>query len=121
MKQKSEETRDLRRLSECLTSLGVREVFNLFFSTCLQPDEAAKKAKSYLVESHGIQTALEISTGNSRAQCLAKLGRILATENKFLEARDTIQQAIDIRIQHGEQDSAMLGATYNDLAGKLVY
>ena len=120
LKQRSEEMGDLRRLSECLTSLGVREVFNLFFSTCLQPDETAEKAKRYLVEAHGIQTALGISTGNSRAQCLAKLGRILATENKFHEARDTIQQAIDIRIQHGEQDSAMLGATYNDMAGELV-
>ena len=70
-------------------------------------------------ESQGIQTALEISTGNSRAQCLAKLGRILAKENNFREAKDKIQQAIEIRIQHGEQDSVMLGATYNDMAGEL--
>ena len=118
LKQKSEEMEDLRRQSECLTSLGIREVFNLFLSTCLQPDEVAVKAKTYLVESQGIQTALEISTGNSRAQCLAKHGRILAKENEFREARENIQQAIDIRIQHGEQDSVMLGATYNDMAGE---
>ena len=119
LKQKSQEIGDQKRLSECLTSLGIREVFNLFFSTCLQPEETAEKAKRYLVDSHGIQTALEISTGNSRAQCLAKLGRILAKENNFLEATDKIQQAIDIRKNHGEQDSVMLGATYNDMAGEL--
>ena len=119
LKQKSQEIGDQKRLSECLTSLGIREVFNLFFSTCLRPEETAEKAKRYLVDSHGIQTALEISTGNSRAQCLAKLGRILAKENNFLEAKDKIQQAIDIRKYHGEQDSVMLGATYNDMAGEL--
>ena len=119
LKQKSQEIGDQKRLSECLTSLGIREVCNLFFSTCLQPEETAEKAKRYLVDSHGIQTALEISTGNSRAQCLAKLGRILAKENNFLEATDKIQQAIDIRKNHGEQDSVMLGATYNDMAGEL--
>ena len=119
LKQKSQEIGDQKRLSECLTSLGIREVFNLFFSTCLQPEETAEKAKRYLVDSHGIQTALEISTGNSRAQCLAKLGRILAKENNFLEAKDKIQQAIYIRKNHGEQDSVMLGATYNDMAGEL--
>ena len=119
LKQKSQEIGDQKRLSECLTSLGIREVFNLFFSTCLQPEETAEKAKRYLEHSHGIQTALEVSTGNSRAQCLAKLGRILAKENNFLEAKDKIQQAIDIRKHHGEQDSVMLGATYNDMAGEL--
>ena len=117
--QKCQEMGDQKRLSECLTSLGIREVFNVFFSTCLQPDEAAEKAKSYLDESQGIQTALEISTGNSRAQCLAKLGRILAKENNFREAKEKIQQAVKIRIQHGQQDSVMLGATYNDMAGEL--
>ena len=124
LKLKSEEMEDEKRRSECLTSLGIREVFNLFFSTCLQPEETAEKAKRYLVDSHGIQTALEISTGNSRAQCLAKLGRILAKENKFREARDMIQEAIEIRKKHGEQDSVMLGATYNDMAGEssaLIY
>ena len=120
LKQKSQEMGDQRRLSECLTSLGIREVFALFLSTCLKPDEAAEKAKHYLEEAQGIQAALEINTGNSRAQCLAKLGRILAKENKFREARDKIQQAIDIRIPHGEQDIVMLGATYNDMAGELL-
>ena len=130
LKHKSEEIGDQKRLSECLTSLGIREVFNLFFYTCQQPketDEKAKrqhkktteKAKQYLVDSHGIQTTHKINTGNSRAQCLAKLGRILAKENKFREAKDKIQQAIEIRIQRGEQDSVMLGATYNDMAGEL--
>ena len=120
LKQKSQEMGDQKRLSECLTSLGIREVFHLFLSTCLQPKEAAEKAKKYFVESQGIQSALEISTGNSRAQCLAKHGRILAKENKFPKAREKIEQAIDIRIQHGEQDSVMLGATYNDMAGEFI-
>ena len=133
LQQKSEEMKDRKRLSECLTSLGIGEVFNLFFSffsTCLQPEETdekakqqhketAGKAKRYLEHSCEIQTALEINTGNSRAQCLAKLGRILAKENKFREARDMIRQAIEIRIQHGEEDRVMLGATYNDMAGEL--
>ena len=119
LKLKSEEMGDRKRLSECLTSLGIREVFNLFFSTCLQPEETAEKAKRYLEHSRGIQTTLKINIGNSRAQCLAKLGRILAKENKFREARDMIRQAIEIRIQHGEQDRVMLGATHNDMAGEL--
>ena len=118
LKQESQEMGDEKRLSECLTSLGIREVFALFFSTSLKSDEAVQKAKNYLVDAQGIQTALKINTGNSRAQCLAKLGRILAKEKKFREARVKIQQAIDIRIQHGEQDSVMLGATYNDMAGE---
>ena len=119
LKQKSEEMKDRKRLSECLASLGIQEVFNLFFSTCLQHEETAEKAKRYLEHSRRIQTALDINTGNSRAQCLAKLGRILAKENNFREARDMIRQAIEIRIQHGEQDSVMLGATHNDMAGEL--
>ena len=129
LQQKSEEMKDRKRLSECLTSLGIGEVFNLFFSFSLQPEETdekakrqhketAEKAKRYLEDSREIQTALEINTGNSRAQCLAKLGRILAKENKFREARDMIRQAIEIRIQHGEEDRVMLGATYNDMAGE---
>ena len=118
LKQKSQEMGDRVRLSECLTSLGIREVFALFLSTCLKPDKAAEKAKHYLEEAQGIQVEQEINTGNSRAQCLAKLGRILAKENKFREARDKIEQAIDIRIQHGEQDIVMLVATYNDKAGE---
>jgi len=106
---------DQKRLSECLTSLGIREVFNCFVSPCL-PDDAAEKAKNYLVEADGIQTTLEINTGNSRAQCLAKRGRCLAKEGKFREAKEKIEKAIEIRKEHGKEDSVMLGATYNDLA-----
>lgn len=60
---------------------------------------------------------LGISTGNSRAQCLAKLGRCLVKEQSFTEGKEKIRQAIDIRKARGEADIVMLGATYNDLAG----
>ena len=54
---------------------------------------------------------------NSRAQCLAKLGRCLVKEQSFTEGKEKIRQAIDIRKARGEADIVMLGATYNDLAG----
>ena len=117
LKKKSEDMGDRKRLSECLTSLGIREVFNCFFSPCL-PDEAAERAKDYLVEAEGIQTALRINSGNSRAQCLSKSGRCLAKGSRFRDAKEKIQQAIDIRQRRGDEDIVMLGATYNDLAGE---
>jgi len=117
LRKKSQEMRDQRRLSECLTSLGIEQVFHC---SCLPGlcDVAAERAKEYLAEGDGIQSDLDLSvnTGNSRAQCLSKLGRCLAKEGKFREGREKIQQAIDIRQRHGEEDIVMLAATYNDMA-----
>ena len=118
LRKKSEEMRDQRRLSECLTSLGIKEIFHCSCSPGLC-DEAAEQAKKYFVEADRIQSSpdLSVNTGNSRAQCLAKLGRCLVKEGQFLEGREKIQQAIDIRQRHGEEDIVMLAATYNDMAG----
>ena len=116
-----EEMGDEKRLSECLTSLGIKEVFNCSCSPGLC-DEAVGRARKYLVEADRIQSSPDhcINTGNSRAQCLAKHGRCLAKEGKFREGRDKIQQAIEIRQAHGEEDIAMLAATYNDMAGDCI-
>ena len=118
LRKKCEGMEDQKRLSECLTSLGIKEVFHCSCSPGLC-DEAAGRAREYLVEADRIQSSpdLSINTGNSRAQCLAKLGRCLAKEGKFLEGRDKIQQAIKIRQTHGKEDIVMLAATFNDMAG----
>jgi len=117
LRKKSEEMRDQKRLSECLTSLGIKQVFHCSCSPGLC-DVAAERAKEYLVEGDRIQSSLDldINTGNSRAQCLSKLGRCLAKEGQFLEGKEKIQQAIDIRRRHGDEDIVMLAATYNDMA-----
>ena len=119
LRQKCEEMGDEKRLSECLISLGIKVVFNCSCSPGLC-DEAARRAREYLEEADRIQSSPDhcINTGNSRAQCLAKHGRCLAKEGKFREGRDKIQQAIDIRQTHGEEDIVMLAATYNDMAGE---
>ena len=121
LRKKSEEMRDQKRSSECLTSLGIKQVFHC---SCLPGlcDIAAERAQEYLVEGDRIQSSLDlnINTGNSRAQCLSKLGRCLAKEGKFLEGKEKIQQAIDIRQGHGDEDIVMLGATYNDMAGRWI-
>ena len=85
-------------------------------------EAAAERAKEYLVEGDRIQSSLDlnINTGNSRAQCLSKLGRCLAIEGKFREGKEKIQQAIDIRQRHGDEDVVMLAATYNDMAGTWI-
>ena len=121
LRKKSEEMRDQKRLSECLTSLGIKQVFHCSCSPGLC-DLAAERAKEYLVEGDRIQSSLDldINTGNSRAQCLSKLGRCLAKEGKFLEGKQKIQQAIVIRQRHGDEDIVMLGATYNDMAGTWI-
>ena len=118
LRKKCEGMEDQKRLSECLTSLGIKEVFHCSCSPGLC-DEAAGRAREYLVEADRIQSSpdFSINTGNSRAQCLAKLGRCLAKEGKFLEGRDKIQQAINIRQTHGKEDIVMLAATFNDMAG----
>ncbi|KAL9986236.1 hypothetical protein ACROYT_G000347 [Oculina patagonica] len=115
LRKKCEEAKDQKRLSECLTSLGIKEVF----SCCCSPGlcyKAAARAKTYLIEADRIQSSLGINNGNSRAQCLAKLGRCLVKEHNLIEGKDKIQQAIDIRKARGDEDIVMLGATYNDLA-----
>ena len=116
LRKKCEGMEDQKRLSECLTSLGIKEVFHCSCSPGLC-DEAARRAREYLVEADRIQSSpdLSINTGNSRAQCLAKLGRCLTKEGKFLEGRDKIQQAINIRQTHGKEDIVMLAATFNDM------
>ncbi len=117
LRKKCEEMGDQKRLSECLTSLGIKEVFNCSCSPGLC-NKAAARAKTHLMEADRIQSSLGINDGNSRAQCLAKLGRCLVKERDFSEGKGKIQQAIDIRKARGDEDIVMLGATYNDLAGE---
>ena len=119
LKKKCEGKGDQQRLSECLTSLGIKEVFNC----CCTPglcDEASQRAKAYLEEADRIQNDLEITSGNSRAQCLAKLGRCLA-QQRDPQGKPKIKEAIRIRLNdHSDEDicRVMLGATYNDMAGE---
>ena len=121
LKDKCQQLQDKERLSDCLTSLGIKKAFSCFFSPHLSV-EAGKIAKDYFMEADRIQTDLPINTGNSRAQCLAKYGRCVSIiDGKFAEGKEMIQKAIDIRKTHGEEDRVMLGATYNDLAGKAPF
>ena len=119
LKKKCEGKGDQQRLSECLTSLGIKEVFNC----CCTPglcNEASQRAKAYLEEADRIQNDLEITSGNSRAQCLAKLGRCLA-QQRDPQGKPKIEEAIRIRLNdHSDEDicRVMLGATYNDMAGE---
>ena len=119
LKKKCEGKGDQQRLSECLTSLGIKEVFNC----CCTPglcNEASQRAKAYLEEADRIQNDLEITSGNSRAQCLAKLGRCLA-QQRDPQGKPKIEEAIRIRLNdHSDEDicGVMLGATYNDMAGE---
>ena len=118
LKDKCQQLQDKERLSDCLTSLGIKETFSCFFSPHLSV-EAGTKAKNYFMEADRIQSDLSIDTGNSRAQCLAKYGRCISIiDGKFAEGKEMIKKAIAIRKTHEEEDSVMLGATYNDLAGK---
>ena len=120
LKFKCQQLQDKERLSDCLTSLGIKETFSCFFSPHLSV-EAGKRAKRYLMEADRIQTDLSINHGNSRAQCLAKYGRCVSViDRNFGEGKEMIKEAIDIRKRrHGEEDIVMLGATYNDFAGEL--
>ena len=68
LKKKCEDKGDQQRLSECLTSLGIKEVFNCSCTPSLC-DEASKRAKEYLKEVDRIQYNLGITSSNSRAQC----------------------------------------------------
>ena len=121
LKDKCQQLQDKERLSDCLTSLGIKKAFSCFFSPHLSV-EAGKIAKTYFMEADRIQTDLPTDTGNSRAQCLAKYGRCVSIiDGKFAEGKEMIQKAIDIRKTHGEEDRVMLGAIYNDLAGKAPF
>ena len=112
------ELQDEGRKSDCLTSLGIKETFSCFFSPHLSV-EAGERAKNYFVEADKIQRKVPINSFNSRAQCLAKYGRCVSfIDGEFVQGKEMIQKAIDIRKRHGGEDSVMLGATYNDLAGE---
>ncbi|XP_044172451.1 uncharacterized protein LOC114973113, partial [Acropora millepora] len=130
--KKCREMGDQQRLAECLTSLGIKEIFNCICATGLS-DEAIKQARRFLDEADEIQTHLQVNKGNSRAQCLAKLGRCLVKgDNKergkaMIEAAIRIRKAtIDTPIDHEEEGGenvcyVMLGATYNDKAVALSF
>ena len=127
--KKCREMGDEQRLAECLTSLGIKEIFNCLSVTGLS-DEAIKQARRYLDEADEIQTRLQVSKGNSRAQCLAKLGRCLVKSDDKERGMAMIKDAIRIRkaaintpVDHEEEGGenvccVMLGATYNDKAGE---
>ena len=130
LKRKCEDMRDQRRLSECLTSLGIKEVFDCLCPPCIC-DAASARAKNFLQEADRIQTELNIDNGNSRAQCLAKLGRCLAKDGETREEGKTmIDKAIRIRqsaVEASDDEEVgkdvckvMLGATYNDKGGETI-
>ena len=127
--KKSEEMGDQRRLAECLTSLGIKEIFNCICTTGLC-DKAIERVRRFLDKADKIQTRLQIKKGNSRAQCLAKLGRCLVRRDGKERGKAMIEDAIRIRKaaietrdDHEKEGGenvchVMLGATYNDLAGE---
>ena len=117
LRQRCEEMKDKTRLSDCLTSLGLKEVFSCSCPPIGPCALHAERAKEYFTKADRIQSNLGVKKGNSRAQCLAKLGRCLATEGFFEEAKEKVQQAIRIPSE-GQDDDVMLGATYNDLGGR---
>ena len=117
LRKRCEEMKDQTRLSDCLTSLGLKEVFSCSCPPIGPCALHAEIAKEYFTKADRIQRNLGLIKGNSRAQCLAKLGRCIATEGFFEEAKEKVQQAIRIRSE-GQDDDVMLGATYNDLGGR---
>ena len=118
LRKRCKEMKDQTRLSDCLTSLGLKEVFSCSCPPIGLCASAAEVAKEYFTKADRIQRKLGVKTGNSRAQCLAKLGRCLAKEGYFEEANEKVQQAINIRWAQGKNDIVMLGATFNDQGGK---
>ena len=127
--KKCKEMGDQQRLAECLTSLVVKEIFNCICSTGLC-SKAIERARSSLEEAHRIQSHLQVNKGNSRAQCLAKLGRCRVRSGETERGKAMIEEAIRIREaavetpdDHEEEGGenvcyVMLGATYNDKAGE---
>ena len=118
-----------RRLAECLTSLGIKEIFNCI---CATPPckKAVERARLCLDEADEIQTNLQINKGNSRAQCLSKIGRCPVKSDDKEGGKALVEVAIDIRkaaietpSDHEEEGGenvchVMLAATYNDKAGE---
>ena len=117
LRKRCEEMKDQTGLSDCLTSLGLKEVFSCSCPPIGPCALHAEIAKEYFTKADRIQRNLGVEKGNSRAQCLAKLGRCIATVGFFQEAKEKVQQAIRIRSE-GQDDDVMLGATYNDLGGR---
>ena len=117
LRKRCKEMKDQTRLSDCLTSLGLKEVFSCSCPPISPCALHAQIAKEYFTKADRIQRNLGVEKGNSRAQCLAKLGRCIATVGFFQEAKEKVQQAIRIRSE-GQDDDVMLGATYNDLGGR---
>ena len=117
LRTRCEQMEDQAKLSDCLTSLGLKEVFSCSCVPIGPCASHAERAKEYFTKADQIQRILGVRTGNSRAQCLAKLGRCLAKEGSFEKAKEKVQQAIKIRSE-GQNDNVMLGATYNDLGGR---
>ena len=127
--KKCEEMGDQRRLAECLTSIGIKEIFNCICANGLC-DKAIERARPCLEEAYRIQTHLQVKKGNSRAQCLAKLGHCLDKSDDKERGKAMIEDAIRIRNvaietrdDHDEEGGenvcyVMLGATYNDMAGE---
>ncbi|XP_068740175.1 uncharacterized protein [Montipora capricornis] len=126
LEKKCKKIGDKRRRGECLTSLGIKEIFNCTCRTGLC-DKATARAQHYLEKANTIQNTLGIKHGNSRAQCLAKLGRCLAKSNDTRErGRGMIEDAILIRqnaVRTPDEEEGgenvchvMLGATLNDKA-----
>ncbi|XP_015765631.1 PREDICTED: uncharacterized protein LOC107344488 isoform X2 [Acropora digitifera] len=123
---------DQRRLAESLTSLGIKEIFNCISPTGLC-DKAIERVRRFLDEADEIQTRLQVNKGNSRAQCLAKLGRCLVRSSDTERGKAMIEDAIRIRKaaietrdDHEEEGGenvcyVMLGATYNDMAVALSF
>ncbi|XP_074607653.1 uncharacterized protein LOC141860362 isoform X5 [Acropora palmata] len=128
--KKCKEMGDQRRLAECLTSLGIKEIFNCICGLC---HNAIERVRCFLDEADEIQTHLQVSKGNSRAQCLAKLGRCLVRSDDKVRGKAMIEAAIRIRKaaietrdDHEEEGGenvchVMLGATYNDMAVVLSF
>ena len=127
--KKCNEMKDQRRLAECQTSLAIKEIFNCICTTGLC-HKAIERARPSLEEAHRIQTHLQVNKGNSRAQCLAKLGRCLVRSSDAERGKAMIEDAIRIREaavetrDNQEEEGGenvcyvMLGATYNDMAGE---
>ena len=127
--RKCGEMGDQQRLAECFTSLGIKEIFNCICATGLC-ENAIERARLYLEEAHRIQTHLQVNKGNSRAQCLAKLGCcLIKSDDKergktMIEAAIRIREAaIETRDDHEEEGfenvcHVMLAETYDDKAGE---
>ena len=123
--KKCKEMGDQRRLAECLTSLGIKEIFDCICATGLCK-KAIERARLCLDEADEIQSRLHVNKGNSRAQCIAKLGCCLVRSDEKERGMAMIEDAIRIRetavktpVDHEEEGGenvcyVMLGATYNE-------